>query len=126
MESSELCNSRLYRAHCSSAGWCYILADNRTTGHKGDPPLPSNGSTDLQGINFFTHDVSRLQHVSHPHVHSLCLQNPENPGKLQRGQIHRIHYVLNLYRLAGFRPDLFRNQQRLQGLFIFTFIFYDI
>ena len=52
-----------------------------------------------------------LQHDPHRSVHRLRVQDAPHPRQLQRGQVHRLHHVLNLHRLARLHPHLFRHGQ---------------
>ena len=69
----------------------------------------------MPGLDIFIDDVSGLQHDPHSNVHFVRFQDSQNTGEFQRGQVHRLHHVLDLHRLAGIRAYLFRHKQRLQG-----------
>jgi len=69
-------------------------------------------------IHVLIDDVPRVQHVPDPDVHSICIQDTQDPGGLQRGQVYWLHHVFHVHRLAGLRTHLLRHQQRLQGLFV--------
>jgi len=61
-------------------------------------------------IHVLADDVPRVQHVPDPDVHSVRIQDAQDPGGLQRGQVHRFHHVLHVYRLASLRAHLLRHQ----------------
>ena len=48
-------------------------------------------------------------------MHRVRLQDPQDTRKLQRGQVHRVHHVLDLHRVAGLHTDILRDQPRLSG-----------
>jgi len=62
-------------------------------------------------IHVLADDVPCVQHASDPDVHPVCIQDAQDPGGLQRSQVHRLHHVLHVHRLAGLRAHLLRHQQ---------------
>lgn len=92
------------------------MADDRAARHDGDPSVSTIRGANVPRVHVLLDDVPGLQHVPDSDVHSVRVQDTQDPGGLQRGQIHRLHYVLDVHRLAGFRAHLLRHQQRLQGL----------
>lgn len=85
------------------------MADNRAARHHGDPSLSTVRSAHVSRVHVLADDVSRLQHVSNPDVHPVRVQDAQNPRRLQRGQVHRLHHVLYMHRLARFCTHLFRH-----------------
>lgn len=98
-----------FRDCVDSANWDHCLVGHWKTGHKGNLSVSFDGGFNVRRLNFFSHDVARLQHGSHPIMYSIRFQNEKNTGKFQRSEIHRFHYVFDLHRLVGFRPHLLRN-----------------
>lgn len=47
-----------------------------------------------------------LQHDPDHHLHGLRREDAQDPGELQRVEIHRFHNVHDLHHLAGFHTDL--------------------
>jgi len=92
------------------------MADDRAAGYHGDPSVSAIRGAYMSRVHVFADDVSRLQHVPDSDVHFVRVQNPQDSRRLQRSQVHRLHHVLYVHRLAGLRAYLLRHQQRLQGL----------
>lgn len=109
-------DSRLCRDNRSPAHRHYRVADNRAARYHRDSPISAVRGADVPRLHVLPDDVSGLQHVPDTDVHPICIQDPQDPGGFQRGQIHWLHHVFHVHRLARLRADLFRHQQRLQGL----------
>lgn len=109
--------SCLRRDYCSPTHRHYRVADDRTTGHHRDPSVSPVCGADMPRVYVLADDVPRLQHVPDLDVYLVRVQDAQNPGGLQRGQVHRLHHVFDVHRLAGLRAHLLRHQQRLQGLY---------
>lgn len=104
------------RDHRGATHRHYRVADDRAAGYHGDPSISVVRGAHVPGVDVLVDDVPRLQHVPDSDVHPVRVQDPQDPGGLQRGQIYRLHHVLHVYRLASLCAHLLWYQQRLQGL----------
>ena len=64
----------------------------------------------MRGNHLLPDPISGVQHDSNPPVHCVRRQDQEDPLQFQRGQVHRVHHVLYLHRLASIHTDIFWNQ----------------
>ena len=69
----------------------------------------------MRSVHLLPDPIPGLQHDPHHPLHRLRRQNKENPVKLQRGQVHRLHDVLHLHCLAGLHPYFLWHKPRLHG-----------
>ena len=75
------------------------------------PPL---SDTPRQPVGVFVihrrivHDGLRLPDPADRPVHRLRRFHAQDPGRLQRVQVHRFHHVYNVHHLAGLRAHLFQ------------------
>lgn len=103
------------RYHVGAAVGRNRLADLREARREGDLPAAADSGADVRRLHLLADDVARVQHVPHPAVHSVRLQDPQDSRELQRGQVHWLHHVQHLHRVARLRAHLLWHQQRLQG-----------
>ena len=79
--------------------------------HRAHLPGPTHGHPAVQEHEPGRGPVAALQHDPHRPVHRLRVQDTPHPGQLQRGQVHRLHHVLDVHRLARLHPHLLRHGQ---------------
>lgn len=96
------------------------MAHYRTTGHHGNSSLSVISGTYVPRIDILADDVPRVQYVPNTHVYSVRVQDTKDTGELQRSEVHWFYNVLDLHRMVSIRADLFRLEQRLQGLYLYS------
>lgn len=84
------------------------LVNLRSAWRKRSLPSATLSCVNMQRLWPQPHDLTHPYNISRSTLHDLCIQNEENSGKFQRGEIYWIHYVLHMHRIPCFYSHLFR------------------
>ncbi len=81
--------------------------------------VQTSGCIDLRRVDQLARHFVGLQRRPHLLMHVVRHQDTKSARELQRGQVHRLHYVQHVHHLDGLCAHLFRNAKWLRGKFSF-------